>query len=167
MKPSLLLASLCVAATIAVQLCNLAATAEPGQDANGSTATVQTYPPPTNLKVLPKNLTGAQVREIMHEWEEELGTDCSTCHVRDPRDLGPNGKPRFNYADDSKPEKATSRVMYTMLEDDNANYIGKIENSGVPITCGTCHRGRIAPEPFTSGSDDNGGSVAGHATPNQ
>ncbi|HUB28964.1 MAG TPA: c-type cytochrome [Terracidiphilus sp.] len=105
------------------------------------------YPAPTNLKVLPKSLSGAQVREIMHQWESALGAECATCHVRDAKDPDANGHARFNYADDSKPEKAAARVMYQMVETINSNYVAKIENSGVPVDCWTCHRGRIAPEP--------------------
>jgi hypothetical protein len=106
------------------------------------------WPAPTNLKVLPKNLTGQQVRDIMEGWEGALGVHCSTCHAADPKDVGPNGRPRLNFADDSKPEKATARTMYTMLQDINTNYIAKIDSSGEPATCGTCHRGHLGPEPF-------------------
>lgn len=126
---------------------------------------------PTNLKVLPKNLTGDQVREIMEGWEAALGTHCSTCHAADPNNIGPNGRPRLNYADDSKPEKATARFMYTMTEDINVNYLSKIESSGFPIACGTCHRGHLAPEPFTSLDDENRlsqqGSTPTGTTPSQ
>jgi hypothetical protein len=105
-------------------------------------------PKPTNLKVLPKDLTGAQIRDIMETWSGELGTGCKSCHAVDPKNIGPNGKPRLNYADDSKDEKRTARVMYKMVEDINANYVSKIDNSGEPVTCGTCHRGHFGPEPF-------------------
>jgi len=104
--------------------------------------------PPTNLKVLPHNLTDEQVRDIMEEWAGELGTRCSTCHAINPKDIGPNGKPRLNYADDSKPEKGTARKMVKMVEEINANYIAKIDSSGAPVTCGTCHRGHLGPEPY-------------------
>jgi hypothetical protein len=107
-------------------------------------------PNPTNLKVLPKNLTGDQVHEIMEKWEGELGTGCKTCHVADPKNLGPNGKPRLNFADDSKEEKQTARKMYKMVEEINGNYISKIDSSGAPVTCGTCHRGHLGPEPFAA-----------------
>jgi hypothetical protein len=107
-------------------------------------------PAPTNLKVLPKNLTGAQVHEIMEKWEGELGTSCKTCHAADPKNLGPNGKPRLNFADDSKEDKQTARKMFKMVEDINANYISKIDSSGAPVTCGTCHRGHLGPEPFVA-----------------
>jgi Photosynthetic reaction centre cytochrome C subunit len=108
---------------------------------------------PTNLQVLPNNLTEGQVRSIMENWATALGTDCSTCHVRDPRNLGPNGRPRFNYADDSREEKKTARVMYRMTQDINTNYLSKVPNSGLPVSCGTCHRGHLGPEPFTGIED--------------
>jgi hypothetical protein len=111
---------------------------------------------PTNLQVLPKNLTGDQVHEIMDKWEGELGVHCSTCHAADPKNIGPNGRPRLNYADDSKPEKATARLMYKMTEDINVNYVSKVPNSEVPVTCGTCHRGHFGPEPFVIPPDDHG-----------
>ena len=88
------------------------------------------HPAPTNLKVLPKNLTGDQVHEIMEGWEAALGAHCSTCHAADPKNIGPNGRPRLNYADDSRPEKSTARIMYTMVQDINENYISMVENSG-------------------------------------
>jgi cytochrome c2 len=105
-------------------------------------------PAPTNLKVLPKNLTGEQVHEIMEAWEAELGVHCSTCHTADAKNIGPNGRPRLYFADDSKEEKATARLMYTMTEDINRNYVSKVEGSEAPVTCGTCHRGHMGPEPF-------------------
>ncbi len=110
-------------------------------------------PPPTNLQVLPKTLTGEQVHEIMHKWEAQLGADCGTCHAVDPKNIGPNGRPRLNFADDSKPEKATARLMFKMVEEINSHYIGKIDNSGMPVTCGTCHRGHVSPEPFVPAPD--------------
>jgi hypothetical protein len=93
-------------------------------------------------------MTGEQVHEIMHKWEGALGTECSTCHAADPKNIGPNGKPRLNFADDSKPEKAAARLMYTMVEQINTQYVSKIENSGAPVTCGTCHRGHLDPPQY-------------------
>ncbi|MGB6192185.1 MAG: c-type cytochrome [Terracidiphilus sp.] len=110
-------------------------------------------PAPTNLKVLPKTLTGEQVHEIMHHWAGQLGTECTTCHAADPTKKGPNGRPVLNFADDSKPEKAAARVMYTMVETINTKYVSKIDNSGQPVSCGTCHRGHLDPPPFTPAAD--------------
>lgn len=108
------------------------------------------FPAPTNLKVLPKDLTGQQVHELMEGWEAALGAHCSTCHATDPKNIGPNGRPRLNFADDSKPEKSTARLMYKMVEDINKNYVSMIDSSGAPVTCGTCHRGHLGPEPFVA-----------------
>lgn len=112
------------------------------------------YPAPTNLKVLPKTLTGEQVHAVMEQWTDELGAHCSTCHTADPKNIGPNSRPRLNYADDSKQEKATARLMYTMTEEINRSYLSKVDNSGAPVTCGTCHRGHLGPEPFSAAHDD-------------
>jgi hypothetical protein len=126
-----------------------------GQQNTTATNLAPQYPAPTNLKVLPNNLNGAEVRAIMHQWEDQLGAECSACHARDPKSLGPNGLPQLNYADDSKPEKSRARLMYTMVDDINTNYIGRIEGSGLPVSCGTCHQGNLKPEPI-DGSDGGG-----------
>ena len=117
----------------------------------------RTFPEPTNLKVLPKNLTGKQVHDIMEQWEGSLGAHCNTCHTPDPKNIGPNGRPRLNFADDSKEEKLTARLMYRMTEDINVNYVSKVPNSDEPVTCGTCHRGHLGPEPFEIPKDDHDG----------
>ncbi len=114
----------------------------------------RTYPSPTNLKVLPKDLTGQQVHNIMVEWEGSLGVQCDSCHAKDPDDIGQDGHPKLDFADDSKPMKSVARTMYTMTEEINDKYVAKIEGSGVPVTCGTCHRGRMGPEPFVIPNKD-------------
>jgi Photosynthetic reaction centre cytochrome C subunit. len=106
--------------------------------------------PPKNLKVLPKDLTTHQVREIMETWSDETGTECSTCHVRDATTPVLDGKAHYDYANDSKQEKRTARVMYEMTEQINSQFISKVPNSGVPVTCGNCHRGHLSPEPYNS-----------------
>ncbi len=98
-------------------------------------------------------MTGEQVHDLMHQWEASLGTECSTCHTADPNNIGPNGKPRLNFADDSKKEKAAARLMYKMVEEINTQYVNMIDNSGKPVTCGTCHRGHLTPEQFVPPPD--------------
>lgn len=113
------------------------------------------YPAPTNLKVLPKDLTGKQVHEIMEGWAGSLGVHCDKCHAADPKNIGPNGRPRLNFASDEKDEKAMARIMYTMTEVDKKNYVAKVaamdkmDEPAPPLTCGTCHRGHLDPEKFT------------------
>lgn len=106
------------------------------------------YPPPMNLKVLPENLTGEQVHEIMEQWAGELGVHCNACHLEDRFNTNPNGRPRLDFMDDSKGMKLTARLMFTMTEQINSNYIAKVDGSGMPVTCGTCHRGQVTPEPI-------------------
>lgn len=111
-------------------------------------------PAPTNLKVLPKTLTGDQVHEIMHKWAAALGTECSTCHAADPVKKEPNGQPVLNFADDSKKEKETARLMLKMTGEINKNYTSMVESSrdsseaAKAVTCGTCHRGHVDPPAF-------------------
>lgn len=116
----------------------------------------RTYPEPKNLKVLPKNLTGEQVHDIMEQWEGALGAKCGTCHTPDPNNIGPNGRPRLNFADDTKQDKETARKMLQMVEEINQNYISKIDSSGAPVTCGTCHRGHLGPQPFVPAPEEHG-----------
>jgi cytochrome c553 len=125
------------------------------------------HPAPTNLKVLPKNLTGEQVHEIMEQWEAALGAHCSTCHTPDPNNIGPNGRPRLNFADDSRPEKATARLMYKMTLDINQNYVSMVDSSGAPVTCGTCHRGHLGPEPWVAPKEEHDHDHQEHAPAGQ
>ena len=114
------------------------------------------FPKPTNLKVLPKDLTGAQVREYMEKWQGDLGVHCNTCHAEDPKNIGPNGRPRLNFADDSKPEKQTARLMYTMTEKINTDTISMVGDGKAKVTCGTCHRGHQKPEPYVAPEEHHG-----------
>ena len=114
-----------------------------------SPASHSTFPVPTNLRVLPRNLSGQQVHDIMEQWAHSLGVRCDSCHSEDIDAVNQDERPRLNFADDSKPMKAVARIMYTMTDKINADYVAKVDGSGLPVTCGTCHRGEISPEPFT------------------
>lgn len=144
------------------------------------------FPAPTNLKVLPKSLTGNQVHDIMEGWAGALGVHCNACHTVDPTQKGLNGRPRLNFADDSKPEKQTARLMVTMTQKINADYIGKIpedhdehgeadhdahgadaehddhDHAGHEghgdhkVSCGTCHRGHQHPEAYIPPKEHDG-----------
>lgn len=154
-----------LAAAAVMSLAAIAATSPaqspaPPQSPAGEAPQHHTFPPPTNLQVLPKDLTAEQVHDIMHKWAADLGTECSTCHAADPKNMGPNGRPRLNFADDSKKEKATARTMYKMAEEINTQYLDKIDSSGMPVTCGTCHRGKLSPDPYIPPKEDEHGHDA-------
>jgi cytochrome c551/c552 len=135
---------------------------------------MRNFPAPTNLQVLPKDLTGQQVHEIMEGFAGSLGVHCDFCHAADAKNIGPNGKPRLNFADDSKDDKKIARIMLTMTQQINADYISKAsamdpDAMGMKVTCGTCHRGHEMPEEFVipkeGGPPPAGGAPNGAAPP--
>ncbi len=115
-----------------------------------SVASLASNQAPINLKVLPKTLTGRQVRQIMRQWSGDLGVRCVACHVGKPEGIISDGPVKSNFADDSKPMKESARLMYTMTEAINSKFIARVDGSGLPVTCGTCHRGNLGPEPFAT-----------------
>ena len=120
------------------------------------------FPAPTNLQVLPKDLTGAQLHHIMEGFAGSLGVHCDFCHAADPKNLMPNGRPRLDFADDSKDEKKIARMMIQMVGTINGDYISKTsamdpDAMGMKVTCGTCHRGHSMPEDFVPPEHGPGG----------
>jgi Photosynthetic reaction centre cytochrome C subunit len=157
--------------TAAVFAVATVAQAPQGPPPQGGVRPPRTYPAPTNLKVLPKDLTGQQVHEIMEGWAGSLGVHCDTCHQADPNNPGPNGRPRLKFEDDSKPEKQMARIMFTMTEDMKKNYIAKVAemdkmgSPAPPLTCGTCHRGHLDPEAFVIPREEGPGRPEGPPPP--
>ena len=136
------------AAALALAVAALAQAPSTEEHPAGNAAHHHEEPAPTNLKVLPKTMTGEQVHELMHKWAESLGTECSTCHAVDPNRKMPNGRPALNFADDSKPEKKAARLMVKMTQDINQNYVSMVPDAKTKVSCGTCHRGHVKPEAF-------------------
>ena len=144
---------------VAIVVATAAAQAPPPQQQAGGPPPqwARNWPKPTNLQVLPKDLTGQQVRDIMEGWAGSLGVHCDTCHAADPNGKpGPNGRPRLNFADDSKQEKKTARLMYKMTNDINDNYVSMVDEGTAKVTCGTCHRGHQKPETFVPPPEHHG-----------
>lgn len=44
--------------------------------------------------------------------------------------------------------KQTARLMFAMTEQINKSFIARVDGLGKPVTCGTCHRGKVSPEAF-------------------
>ncbi|HUY80162.1 MAG TPA: c-type cytochrome [Acidobacteriaceae bacterium] len=104
-------------------------------------------PRPTNLKVLPKNITGKQLMTIMHGFKGALGVECSFCHAGNP------ATHHMNFASDEKPEKNIARTMLRMTHEINMKYLSTVHVSDAAanqkmVTCGTCHRGHAIPVAF-------------------
>ena len=101
-------------------------------------------PTPTNLKVLPKDISPAQLRRTMDGFRDDLGVTCGYCHTRNPQTQ------KFDYASDEKPDKQTTRIMIRMLNDINDKYLQGLGDRrySTPVTCGSCHQGESTPPPF-------------------
>jgi hypothetical protein len=101
-------------------------------------------PPPSNLKVLPKDTTGPQVIAIMRRFEGDLGVECTYCHAKDP------ATNRTNFASDANPMKDRARVMMKMTIAINTEYLTQLTDPKPenPVACGTCHRGMAKPSVF-------------------
>lgn len=102
---------------------------------------------PKNLKVLPKDISKDQLKEVMDGFKTALGVKCNFCHAArtdDPKKL--------DFASDEKPEKETARNMMRMTMKINKKYfhpIGSKDKDGkalIAISCVTCHNGKEHPE---------------------
>jgi photosynthetic reaction center cytochrome c subunit/tetratricopeptide repeat protein len=117
-------------------------------------------PAPTNLQVLPKDTSGAQVVQIMQNIAQGLGVGCVYCHVQNtPAGRGAEGAaagrggrggpPPFDFASDEKPQKKAAREMMSMVRDINpkvASAVGKSAEAATRVGCVTCHRGVAIPK---------------------
>jgi hypothetical protein len=108
-------------------------------------------PSPTNLKALPKDMTGDEVIKIMRQYEVDLGVECKFCHTRNPETR------RIDFASDANPVKDKARVMIKMTDDLNAKYLAQLSDhrSADVVTCGTCHRGMSHPKAFVPKPREN------------
>ncbi len=135
-----------------------AAQSAPPVDRPAAVATAPAGPPPRpkNLKVLPKDITGADLRRIMHEYADDLGVKCEFCHTApDPVTH------RSDRASDENPKKDIARLMMQMT----ANINDKVETipgskDADPVTCGTCHRGEKHPPAFVPPAHPEGNRPA-------
>jgi hypothetical protein len=100
-------------------------------------------PDPTNLKVLSKTISKADLVATMKGFSLGLGVRCEFCHVGEGNDLT-----QFDFASDEKRPKQNARVMLTMVAEINEKLAGIPEPrpAGTPaVTCYTCHRGEKKP----------------------
>jgi hypothetical protein len=166
-RPSLMLA--------AVLLMGTGLIAQPFDSAQGGQAA------PTNLKVLPKDMTRQQVTRVMRGFTSALGVRCQHCHVGEGNDLS-----KFDFASDAKPTKEIARKMMLMAADINAKYRAGIVVPAPPaapdaaapaappaaaaptapaappgpkVTCFTCHRGALKPVTAPPPGEGRGGGA--------
>lgn len=101
-------------------------------------------PPPKNLQVLPKDISSEELIDTMKKFAGSLGVRCNYCHA------GEEGKPlnTYDFASDEKPTKQNARLMMEMVRQINTNTLPKLkmDDKAEPVTCYTCHRGKVQPE---------------------
>ena len=101
---------------------------------------------PTNLKILPKDISEKELHDIMRSFSMSLGVHCNFCHVA--QQVPGQERPKFDFASDDKQEKLIARKMMMMVSAINENYIGKMiggDHTLEQIRCVTCHMGRETP----------------------
>lgn len=109
-------------------------------------------PKPTNLKVLPKNISTKDLLATMHGFTGALGVHCTYCHEEDATTHHPN------FASDAKPEKKAARIMMRMTQNINGRYLASLPDHGdmEKVSCGTCHRGNSTPKEFVPPPEEHG-----------
>ncbi len=101
---------------------------------------------PENLKVLPVDVKGAKLGQIMRGFATSLGVRCEFCHVGEGPNLG-----TFDFVSDEKLQKRKARVMIEMVKAINESHISELTNlESLPskrteVTCITCHRTQNKP----------------------
>ena len=66
-----------------------------------------------NLKVLPKDISNADLDSVMETYSKHLNVSCDFCHANSKVN-----KKDLDYASDDKPEKEITRQMMRMTADD-------------------------------------------------
>jgi len=99
----------------------------------------------TNLQVLPKDTSKADIMHIMRGFSFALGVRCNYCHTG-KSDGSLDG---MNFAGDEKETKKAARVMLRMVAAINADYVSKLGGTpAIEVECFTCHRGLQRPRPL-------------------
>ena len=98
-----------------------------------------------NLKVLPKDISNADLDSVMEAYSKQLNVSCEFCHANskiNPQDL--------DYASDDKPEKEITRQMMRMTAVINKDFFDYtiVYKAGetMAVSCYTCHDGFPRPE---------------------
>ncbi len=139
-----------VAPTLGLLFLGAAAVAAPQEQisddsVSAAIAATVAHGKPVNIKVLPKDISAAEIGKVMRRFETDLGVKCGHCHVEDPNTR------KFDYASDDNPAKSTARLMITMLKDINEKYLpqhGGDNRYATHVTCGSCHQGQSSPPTF-------------------
>lgn len=128
------------------------------QDAPPAPQQHHAMPAPTNLQVLPKDISPPDLMKLMGGYSRALGVHCNFCHEVNEQTHQPN------FPADTKPDKKIARTMIVMVQDINSKYMSQINDPDAKpedktVTCGTCHRGNQMPTQFVPKADEHSGSM--------
>ena len=98
-----------------------------------------------NLKVLPKDISDADLDSVMETYSKQLNVSCDFCHANSK--INPNDLDHASY---DKPEKEITRQMMKMTAAINKDFFDYtiIYKAGetMAVSCFTCHDGFPRPE---------------------
>lgn len=101
----------------------------------------------TNLQVLPKDISRADLQSTMRGFAFALNVRCNHCHVEKTE----GKKVQLDFPADDKETKKTARVMLQMVATINRDYIGKLpKQPPIRVQCVTCHHGLTQPRTLNS-----------------
>lgn len=96
---------------------------------------------PSNLRVLPEDISIDQLRSTMIGFTQALGVRCSTCH------MGEESQPltEYDFSADDKEIKLVAHEMLKLVGTIN-EFIGNLDRGAdhdfIEVSCQTCHRGQ-------------------------
>ena len=97
-----------------------------------------------NLKVLPKDISNADLDSIMNNYSTALNVNCDFCHAENKT------KTDIDFASDDKPEKEITRMMMKLTASVNKDYFDYtiVYKAGetMAVSCYTCHDGFPRPD---------------------
>ena len=129
-------------AILAVAISCASATAKTGVDTGKEVAKVESQW--KNLKVLPQDISEADLKALMRGYNASLGVKCNHCHAA-------NEEGKMDFASDAKKEKEYARHMITMTKDLNEKHFNYDPNDKQKVTCFTCHQGNVTPKKIQTG----------------
>lgn len=126
----------------------VAAAALAGALALGGGAPAQIPDRFTNLRVLPKEISKAELVTTMKSFTRALGVRCEHCHATKPGvDPAAAGLEDLDFASDAREAKQRAREMVRMVRSINDDHLAKLTGGTmIRVQCMTCHRGVVEPE---------------------
>lgn len=97
---------------------------------------------PTNLQVLPGDISYQELMMVMGDFSQALGVGCEHCHLQTDK-----AEAQFDYVSDQMETKLVAREMISMTQVINDELLPRTGrgDSMVQVECVTCHHGQPRP----------------------